>query len=179
MTPQTLARRFEQPTRANGHLRIDSKKSSSKRAVWAFGVLLGTTFAQGCGAPFVTESGSTSCLVGEVSYPLGEVIESDDCNECTCTEVGPLCTAMDCAVGCEYDGVHYQQNESFTTADGCSACTCLATGQVSCLALPCRPCKYQGGLYEFGDTFRCDFAGCGPMCECLAGGEIVCEQVGS
>jgi eight-cysteine-cluster-containing protein len=48
---------------------------------------------------------------------------------------------------CEYEGMPYQEGESFPAADGCNACTCMEGGQVLCTLMPCRElptCRVAG-----------------------------------
>ena len=39
-------------------------------------------------------------------------------------------------IACEYNGVHYQNHESFNKGDGCNQCACKE-GTVECTAYAC------------------------------------------
>ena len=65
-------------------------------------------------------------MVVETSLPSLE-----DCNTCTCEDVGPCpqdaemrCAAADCSPGCSYAGRSYPEGVWFPATDGCNECTC-------------------------------------------------------
>ncbi len=189
MTPEHSPLRHERPLAISGTKGIRLRAPlvyarPGPRLVYArplFGsivLLLCACIAQACVGSTETES-SSGCVVGEITYELGEPMQSDDCNSCTCTENGPLCTAVGCAVGCEFRGAYYDFGE-FVADDGCLACDCLGTGEVYCLSVGCYDgCWYQEEYYGFGETFACEIADCGPTCECGKWGDVTCVPLGS
>jgi hypothetical protein len=75
-----------------------------------------------------------TCTVNRNTYQLGERWQLD-CNTCTCTTSGAICTEMACradagTVGCPYNGTTLLPGQSVSS--GCSICTCSNTGTLLC-----------------------------------------------
>jgi hypothetical protein len=92
--------------------------------------------------------------VGGITYQVGETFKLD-CNTCTCTASGPVCTEMACLAGdggadaspsdagpapdgvvvCTYNGTTLLPGES--VFDGCNTCSCGEGGVLMCTARAC------------------------------------------
>jgi hypothetical protein len=87
------------------------------------------------------------CVEGGRSYGVGETFKRD-CNTCTCTANGAICTEMACAVDaapdlprasdagktCSLDGHEYTIGESFKS--DCNTCQCTNDG-IACTVMFC------------------------------------------
>jgi hypothetical protein len=87
------------------------------------------------------------CIEGGHNYGIGETFKRD-CNTCTCTANGAICTEMACAVDaapdlpgssdarqtCSLGGHEYTIGETFQ--DDCNTCSCTSRG-IACTAMFC------------------------------------------
>jgi hypothetical protein len=109
----------------------------------------GTTILPDAGSP-------PTCTVGGITYQVGETFKRD-CNTCTCTVGGAVCTEMACLAGdggadvspspvdagpapdglvvCTYNGTTLLPGES--VFDGCNTCSCGESGVLMCTARAC------------------------------------------
>jgi len=78
--------------------------------------------------------------------------------------------------GCESNGKHYAQGESFPSSDGCNTCSCGERGAIQCTLAYCAPndkkcATTDGKTYVVGQEVSND--GCN-TCTCTASGDIAC-----
>jgi hypothetical protein len=103
---------------------------------------------QGTGGGGASPDAAQACVENGHSYAVGETFKSD-CNTCTCTGSGAMCTLMACvgpsdaatdplgtpdALGCVYGGKTYALGASFSL--DCNTCTCTPSG-VACTGKAC------------------------------------------
>jgi hypothetical protein len=113
--------------------------------------------------------GGDQVCVGEdgTTYAPGDDVPSGDCNTCSCTDQGIVCTEMACVDPgvCFYAGTFHSEGPSFPAEDGCNTCSCIE-GQVMCTEKACAPwCVVDGKTYQEGETWAMD---CN-TCECTGG----------
>ncbi len=90
-----------------------------------------------------------SCHDGETVHPDGSGFPAGDgCNICGCNHGQLVCTLVDCAIGCSYDGQAYQPGDSFPATDGCNSCGCEENGNVLCTERGCDTCESVLTQYE-------------------------------
>lgn len=83
--------------------------------------------------------GANGCMVdGEpVSNGAADIAAPDGCNTCSCVNGELVCTAIGCtSTSCTYNGVFYEDGDSFEATDGCNTCTCVE-GEVACTQIGC------------------------------------------
>lgn len=88
---------------------------------------------------------------GEPCDDLDAIVAAgDDCNTCTCTESGWVCTELDCSDPNEKCG------EAPTLVGDCNTCTCGADGQWACTMWECEePCQAGDVKNEDCNTCTC------------------------
>jgi hypothetical protein len=76
-----------------------------------------------------------------------------------------------------YDGVGYDDGESFPATDECNTCWCEASGMVSCTKIGCpiETCEYAGVEHAVGESFPAT-DGCN-TCTCAEGGDVACTEM--
>jgi hypothetical protein len=79
------------------------------------------------------------------------------------------------ALGCDYNGNHYDVGDSFPSADLCNTCNCSSNGSVGCTKRACLGCFYDGARYNEGDRFPAT-DGCN-TCTCGANGAVGCTEI--
>jgi hypothetical protein len=78
--------------------------------------------------------------------------------------------------GCDYDGKHYEEGQTFPLGDGCNTCSCMQGGALACTGAYCPPgCVYGGQVYKPGDTYPAG-DGCN-TCTCDVSGQSVCTKL--
>jgi hypothetical protein len=109
-------------------------------------------------------------LGGTVAYLLFlKGTDTDDTNSNDGGTVSQTCT---------YDGVTYDEGDSFEATDGCNTCSC-ADGEVTCTLMACEtatvePCTYTGVTYDEGEVIYTTGDGCN-TCACHDN-DIVCTN---
>jgi hypothetical protein len=85
--------------------------------------------------------------------------------------------------GCDYDGKHYAEGDTFPDSDGCNQCSCGERGQAQCTLKACIPdpknplpdsgpyCTFSGKRYAPGQQVSND--GCN-TCACTSSGDVAC-----
>ena len=77
--------------------------------------------------------------------------------------------------GCEHNGTHYDEGDSFPSGDGCNDCYCGENGEVGCTLMACTiTCEYGGKSYIPGDSFPAGDS-CN-TCSCQPDGSVICTQ---
>ncbi|XP_067902931.1 kielin/chordin-like protein isoform X2 [Heterodontus francisci] len=153
------------------------------------------------------------CFIDDngIEFPVGQIWSpGDPCEVCVCqadgsivckrTECFETCAhpilvpgqcCPDCSAGCAYDGVTYQNNETFpSAADSCLTCICLS-GSAACSPVECKArctypfhsegeccplcidCNYEGRKVTNGQSFQPENRPC-YHCKCQLG-EVSCE----
>ncbi|XP_038663442.1 von Willebrand factor C and EGF domain-containing protein-like isoform X8 [Scyliorhinus canicula] len=153
------------------------------------------------------------CFIDDngIEFPVGQIWSpGDPCEVCVCQADGSIVCKRtdcfetcahpilvpgqccpDCSAGCAYDGVIYQNNETFpSSADSCLTCICLS-GSAACSPVECKArctypfhsegeccplcidCNYEGRKVTNGQSFQPENSPCS-YCKCQLG-EVSCD----
>lgn len=79
-------------------------------------------------------------------HDVGEYWEPDECNECLCTEDGPVCTVEDCendpGRATPYPGCDGHALGETWSPDDCNLCVCTENGSV-CTVKDCESTQFR------------------------------------
>ncbi|XP_072375034.1 kielin/chordin-like protein isoform X2 [Scyliorhinus torazame] len=153
------------------------------------------------------------CFIDDngIEFPVGQIWSpGDPCEVCVCQADGSIVCKRtdcfetcahpilvpgqccpDCSAGCAYDGVTYQNNETFpSSTDSCLTCICLS-GSAACSPVECKArctypfhsegeccplcidCNYEGRKVTNDQSFQPENRPCS-YCKCQLG-EVSCD----
>ncbi|XP_045208395.2 kielin/chordin-like protein isoform X2 [Mercenaria mercenaria] len=122
------------------------------------------------------------CKNGAITCKTSNKCDADFCEAVNCKKLKcenkvtqkdlccPLCGSE--PVACDYNGLTYNDGDTFTSEDGCNTCQCIE-GKVACTKMACLGCEKDGQEYNSGTSFLSS-DGCN-RCMCR-NGKIKCTE---